>query len=176
MTRNKSIKPLAVYMDVGEEIHTDCLPPPALWSKSERERCRPRCSIAPGLTVMNGALNVGKHFISASSVFIRQDQPLAGLALPGLLKAKLGGESFAFLGTGNLSFGCQGLESWSCCNQEFRRFCDLRWSLSGIWGYVHLSATTLQPLTDEVTILIILLQWHLVNGWDLLDSKRTASS
>ncbi len=77
MTHNKSIKPLAVYMDVGEEIHTDCLPPPGLWSKSERERCRPRCSIAPGLTVMNGALNAGKHFISASSVFIRQDQPLA---------------------------------------------------------------------------------------------------
>lgn len=26
---------------------------------------------------MNEALNVGKHFISASSIFIRQDQPLA---------------------------------------------------------------------------------------------------
>lgn len=64
-------------MVVREEIYTDCLPPPALWSKPERERCRPRCFIAPGLTVMNGALNVGKHFISASSVFIRQGQPLA---------------------------------------------------------------------------------------------------
>lgn len=31
-----------------------------------------------GLTVINESLNVGKHFISASSVFIRQGQPLAG--------------------------------------------------------------------------------------------------
>lgn len=31
-----------------------------------------------GLTVINESLNVGKHFISASSVFIRPVQPLAG--------------------------------------------------------------------------------------------------
>lgn len=31
-----------------------------------------------GLTVINESLNVGKHFISASSVFIRKGQPLAG--------------------------------------------------------------------------------------------------
>lgn len=43
-----------------------------------KESSRPRCSIAPGLTVINESLNVGKHFISASSVFIRQSQPLAG--------------------------------------------------------------------------------------------------
>ncbi|GAA6084105.1 uncharacterized [Tachysurus ichikawai] len=36
-----------------------------------------RCSEAPRLTVMNGAPNGSKHFISASSVFIRQLQPLA---------------------------------------------------------------------------------------------------
>lgn len=28
--------------------------------------------------MINESLNVGKHFISASSVFIRQGQPLAG--------------------------------------------------------------------------------------------------
>lgn len=38
----------------------------------------PRCSVAGGLTVINDSLNVGKHFISASSVFIRRLQPLAG--------------------------------------------------------------------------------------------------
>lgn len=43
-----------------------------------KESSRPRCSIARGLTVINESLNVGKHFISASSVFIRQGQPLAG--------------------------------------------------------------------------------------------------
>lgn len=43
-----------------------------------KKRSRPRCSIALGLTVINESLNVGKHFISASSVFIRQGQPLAG--------------------------------------------------------------------------------------------------
>ncbi len=43
-----------------------------------KESSRPRCSIAWGLTVINESLNVGKHFISASSVFIRQGQPLAG--------------------------------------------------------------------------------------------------
>lgn len=43
-----------------------------------KQGSRPRCSIARGLTVINESLNVGKHFISASSVFIRQGQPLAG--------------------------------------------------------------------------------------------------
>lgn len=43
-----------------------------------QQRSIPRCSIARGLTVINESLNVGKHFISASSVFIRQGQPLAG--------------------------------------------------------------------------------------------------
>lgn len=43
-----------------------------------KESSRPRCSVARGLTVINESLNVGKHFISASSVFIRQGQPLAG--------------------------------------------------------------------------------------------------
>lgn len=43
-----------------------------------KKSSRPRCSIALGLTVINESLNVGKHFISASSVFIRQGQPLAG--------------------------------------------------------------------------------------------------
>lgn len=43
-----------------------------------KESSRPRCSIARGLTVINESLNVGKHFISASSVFIRPGQPLAG--------------------------------------------------------------------------------------------------
>lgn len=56
--------------------------------REERERWRPRgpfqelqtkvfCS-SGGLTVINESLNVGKHFISASSVFIRKGQPLAG--------------------------------------------------------------------------------------------------
>lgn len=60
------------------------------YQREEQERWRPRGPFQElqtkvfwswgggGLTVINESLNVGKHFISASSVFIRKGQPLAG--------------------------------------------------------------------------------------------------
>lgn len=126
-------------MNVREEIYTDCLPPPALWNEPERERSRPRCSIAPGLTVMNGALNVSKHFISASSVFIRQDQPLAWTersSTPRTAEGKVKVETLCFFRHSQLLFWTPRVKSHDpAAIMNSGRLWDQRGRLRAIWGY-----------------------------------------
>lgn len=67
-----------VKMEVCMRLEGCSVPPGCCEAGPVKGELQTKVFYSSGLTVINESLNVGKHFISASSVFIRQGQPLAG--------------------------------------------------------------------------------------------------